>query len=104
MKNAEAVLSVKFSSTHSPEKLTNVCLEDLEIFRMVPGLLQKYYLAEESTGAISGIYFFETKTARTDFLTSELVKNIPARYGAIPETFRVEQYDMAIVLNDALLA
>jgi hypothetical protein len=104
MKNAEAVLSVKFKSTHSPEKLMTVCQEDLEIFRNVPGLLQKYYIAEELTGALSGIYIFETKNARTAFWTSELAKNIPTRYGVIPDTLRVEQYDMAIVLNDVLVA
>ena len=78
--------------------------EDLEIFRSVPGLLQKYYITEEFTGAISGIYIFETKRARESFWTSELAKNIPARYGVILNTLRVEQYDMAIVLNDVLLA
>ena len=104
MKNAEAVLSVKFNSTLSPEELMNVCENDLEVFRNVPGLLQKYYIAEEFTGAISGIYIFENKNARTSFWASELAKNIPGRYGVIPETLRVEQYDMAIVLNDALLA
>ena len=104
MKNAEAVLSVKFNSTHSPEELINVCLEDLETFRNVPGLLQKYYLAEELTGAISGLYIFESRSARAAFWTSELARIIPERYGVILETLRVEQYDMAIVLNDVLLA
>jgi hypothetical protein len=99
MKNVEAVLSVKFNSTHSAEKLMDVCQKDLDVFRKAPGLVQKYYIAEESTGAISGIYLFETKNAREVFWNSELAKNIPARYGVIPETLRVEQYDMAIVLN-----
>jgi hypothetical protein len=67
MKNAEAVLAVKFKSTHNPEKLKNVCNADLEIFRNVPGLLQKYYIAEEATGALSGIYIFENKSARAAF-------------------------------------
>jgi hypothetical protein len=104
MKNAEVVLSVKFNSTHAAEELINVCQEDLETFRSVPGLLQKYYIAEEVTGALSGIYIFENKVAREAFLNSELAKNIPTRYGVIPDTLRVELYDMAIVLNDLLLA
>jgi len=99
MKKAESVLSVKFKSSFSPEDLNKVCQEDLEIFRNVPGLVQKYYIAEESTGAISGIYLFETKSARASFWTSELAQKIPVRYGIIPETLRVEEYDMAIVLN-----
>ena len=104
MKNAEAVLSVKFKSTFNTEKLLNVCRQDLKTFRDVPGLVQKYYIAEEGTGALSGFYIFETKNARAAFWTSDLAKAIPARYGVIPESFRVEQYDMAIVLNDVVLA
>ena len=104
MKNAEAVLSVKFNSTLSADELMNVCQKDLEIFRDVPGLLQKYYIAEEFTGALSGIYIFEDRTAREAFWTSELAKKIPARYGVIPDSLRVEQYDMAIVLNDVSFA
>lgn len=104
MKNATAILSVKFNSTLSPEDLQKTCLEDLEIFRNVPGLLQKYYLAEASTGAISGFYIFENNDARDSFWHSDLAKHIPARYGGIPASFRVEQYEMSIVLNEAVLA
>jgi Putative mono-oxygenase ydhR len=103
MKNAQSVLSVKFNSTLSAEKLINVCKENLEIFKNVPGLLQKYYITEEGTGAISGIYVFETKSAREAFWNSALAKNIPAKYGVIPATLRVEQYEMAIVLNEGVL-
>ena len=104
MKNAEAVLLVKFKSTFDAEKLLNVCEQNLEDFRNVPGLIQKYYIAEEGTGALSGFYIFETKSARAAFWTSDLAKTIPVRYGVIPESLRVEQYDMAIVLNDVVLA
>jgi hypothetical protein len=104
MRNAEAVLSVKFNSAHSPEKLNKVCQEDLEDFRAVPGLIQKYYLLEESTGAISGFYIFESEGDRASFWISDLAKTIPARYRVIPETLRVEQYEMAIVLNEVTVA
>jgi hypothetical protein len=104
MKNAEAVLSVKFNSTYSSGQLMKIIQEDIEIFRKLPGLLQKYYISEESTGALSGIYVFETKSARESFWTSELANKIPARYGVIPSTLRVERYEMSLVLNDELLA
>jgi hypothetical protein len=104
MKNAEAVLSVKFQSSFSAEELMAICSEDLDAFRAAPGLIQKYYLSEVSTGAISGFYVFEDQAARKEFLDSELAGYIPVRYGVIPETLRVEQYDMAIVLNDEYVA
>ena len=104
MKKATAVLSVKFNSSLSQEKLMETCHEDLNVFRNVPGLIEKYYIAEETTGAISGIYLFETKSARGSFWTSELATKIPERYGVIAETLRVEEYDMAIVLNETVIS
>jgi hypothetical protein len=104
MKNAESVLSVKFNSTHSYEKLMDICQEDLEIFRNVAGLIQKYYIIEETTGAISGFYVFKNKNAKEAFWNSDLAKRIPERYGVIPATLRVENFDMAIVMNDVLVA
>lgn len=102
MNNVKAVLSVKFKSTHPQEKLMQICQEDLNVFRNVPGLLEKFYLTEEKTGAISGIYHFETKSARAAFWTSELAASIPERYGVIPTTLRVEEYDLAIVLKEVV--
>jgi hypothetical protein len=104
MINAEAVLVVKFNSSHSPSRLSDVCVDDLETFRNVPGLLQKYYVAEELGSAISGIYIFESRSARAAFWTSELARQIPARYGVIPETLHVEEYEMILVLNDVTYA
>jgi len=104
MKNAEVVLLVKFNSTLEADELLKVCQEDLETFRNVPGLVQKYYVSEEQSGALSGIYIFSSRSARSSFWNSDLAKRIPARYGVIPETLRVEEYDVSIVLNDAVLA
>jgi len=101
MKNAEAVLSVKFKSRLGSQLLLDALREDLNTFKKVPGLVQKYYLTEEDTQAISGIYLFQTKSSRAAFLNSQLAKEIPFLYGVIPETFRVEQYDMTIVLNES---
>lgn len=104
MKNAEVVLAVKFNSSLSAEALMTACEKGLEAFRNVPGLIQKYYIAEELTGAISGIYIFENKSARESFWASALAKSIPGTYGVIPETLRIERYDMAIILNEAVVA
>ncbi len=104
MKNATAVLSVKFKSSHSEEKLMQLCTEGLDVFRNVPGLIEKYYIVEETSGAISGFYLFETKSARAAFWTSELAARIPERYGVIEESLRVEEYELAIVLNETVLS
>jgi hypothetical protein len=84
----------------SLEELNEICLSDLENFRSVPGLVQKYFVTEEYTGAISNIYLFESKSTRAAFSVSDLAKDIPLRYRMIPDTIRVEYYDMLIVLNE----
>ncbi|MGZ3847381.1 MAG: hypothetical protein ACXVBK_12935 [Flavisolibacter sp.] len=104
MKNAEAVLAVKFKSHLETDELLRVCNENLQSFRDVPGLIEKYYLAEELSGAISGFYIFSTVSAREAFWTSALAKDIVPRYGVIVDSLRVERYQMAIVLNGAEVA
>lgn len=104
MRNSQAVLSVRFNSSLDESTLLDVCNQDLDAFRKVPGLIQKYYIMDDEAGAISGFYIFKSKNARDSFWNSELAKSIPVRYHVIPETIRVELYEMAIVLNEAVLA
>jgi hypothetical protein len=97
-----SVLAVKFSSSLQPDELNAAIEKDLFKFRKVPGLLQKHYVVEESSDALGGLYFFESKGARTAFWNSELAREIPERYGVIPETLRVENYETVVVLNEAV--
>ena len=104
MKTAEALLSVKFNTNLKLEELNELCEADLDYFRSVRGLIQKYYIVDSSTRTVSGIYLFETKTARASYWASKLARSIPRRYGLIPGTLRVEQYDVMITLNDTVTA
>ena len=73
--------------------MLNVCEEDLETFRNVPGLLQKYYSVEKFYGAISGFYIFETKRelAKYSGLQNWACKNSqPGRYSAT-DTFMIKE-------------
>ena|SRR5436190_20918285 len=104
MKNSKVILAVKFNSTLGAKELANCFEKDLDLFKEVPGLVEKYYVAEDHSGANGGIYIFESKNAMSAFLNSELAKSIPDRYGVIPDTLRVEQFDVTIDLNEAVLA
>ena len=97
---ADALLCIRFNSSYSLEELNEICLSDLESFRSVPGLVQKYFVTEEYTGAVSNIYLFESKMTRSAFSVSDLAREIPSRYKMISDTIRVEYYDMLIVLNE----
>jgi hypothetical protein len=104
MKTAEALLSVKFNTSLRLEELNEFCQADLDYFRSVRGLIQKYYIVDSSTKTVNGIYLFETKTARASYWASKLARSMPRRYGLIPGTLRVEQYDVIIVLNESVTA
>ncbi len=51
-------------------------------FLEVPGLLQKIYGRDPSTGDLCGIYFFESQEALDAYLASDLAKSIPGAYEA----------------------
>ena len=104
MKSSKVILSVKFNSTLSAKELVDCFEKDLDLFKEVPGLIEKYYLAEDNTSAAGGIYVFESKSARTAFWNSELAKSIPGRYGVIPATLRAEQFDVTLDLHESVLA
>jgi hypothetical protein len=104
MKTAEALLSVKFNTSLKLEELNELCQADLDYFKSVRGLIQKYYIVDPSTKTVNGIYLFETKTSRAAYWVSKLARSMPRRYGLIPGTLRVEQYDVMIVLNEDVTA
>ncbi len=104
MKNEKAVLSVRFKSTYSSEELLNLFNEGLEDFKNVPGLLQKYYVADENSETVGGIYVFENKDAREAFWNSKLAKGIPATYGVKMETLSVEELEVTIEMMETVAA
>lgn len=104
MKKAKAVLAVKFYSTYGSADLVDLFKQDLDVFRNVPGLLEKYYIAEETTGAKGGIYIFDSTETRDLFWNSQLAQEIPALYGVKPETLRIEQYEITIDMNASVAA
>ena len=76
------ILFVRIKSDLSPEELERRLLERRPRFREVPGLVQKFYGRDESTGDVCGIYFFKDQKALSDFRETELAKTIPTAYEA----------------------
>ncbi|HUS28215.1 MAG TPA: hypothetical protein VMZ53_06895 [Kofleriaceae bacterium] len=74
------MLLVKFHSGLDDKTVARLLEERLPLFRAVPGLVQKYYAREESSGDYVGCYLFESKQAVLDYRASELAKSIPPTY------------------------
>lgn len=104
MNNATAVLAVKFQSSYAPQELLAICEKGLKDFRSVTGLIQKYYITENETGSISGIYLFSSNATRDAFWASDVARDIPRKYGVIMDSLRVEKYEIAIILNESAIA
>jgi hypothetical protein len=91
------VLFVRAKSTLDSAELENRLLERRPRFLDVPGLVQKIYGRDESTGDVCGIYFFEDQTALAKFRETELAKTIPAAYEV--SEIRMETYEVLYPLH-----
>ena len=76
------ILYVRVKSDLDAEELERRVNERKPRFLEVPGLIQKIYGRDESTGDVCGIYFFENQEALAAFRDSELAKTIPTAYEA----------------------
>lgn len=85
------VLFVRVKSDLEPAEFDRRLLERRPRFKKVPGLLQKVYGRDQSTGDVCGIYFFENQKSLDDFKQSELAQTIPVAYQAAD--VRREVYD-----------
>jgi len=92
-----AVLFVRVKSGLDAKEFERRLLERKPRFLEVPGLLQKIYGRDNATGAVCGIYFFESQAALAAFRESELAKTIPTAYEAVE--FRPEVYDLLYPLR-----
>lgn len=87
-----AILFVRIQSGLDAQELERRASERVPRFREVPGLIQKIYGRDETTGDWCGIYFFEDRKALAAFRDTELARSIPAAYEASdvrPEVFDV---------------
>lgn len=90
------ILFVRIKSNLDPEELENRIIERRPRFQEVPGLVQKIYGRDESTGDVCGIYFFEDQSALSNFRETELAKTIPTAYEA--KEIRREVYEVLFPL------
>lgn len=92
-----AILFVRATSGLTSEELDGRLLERRPRFLQVPGLVQKVYGRDASTGAVCGIYFFESAADLVAFRASELAKTIPSAYEVVE--FRAEAFDLLYALR-----
>ena len=72
-----AILYVRLKSNLDDAELERRINERKPRFLEVPGLIQKIYGRDESTGEVCGIYFFESEEALAAYRETELALTIP---------------------------
>ena len=92
-----AILYVRIKSNLDPKELDRRINQRKPRFLELPGLVQKIYGRDETTGEVCGIYFFENEEALAAYRESELAKTIPTAYEAID--VRREVYDVLFPLR-----
>jgi hypothetical protein len=92
-----AILYVRLKSNLNDEELERRINERKPRFLEVPGLVQKIYGRDETSGEACGIYFFESEKALAAYLESDLAKTIPTAYEA--SSVRKEVYDVMFPLR-----
>jgi hypothetical protein len=92
-----SILFVRIKSDLDPQELERRLIERRPLFHEVPGLVQKIYGRDETTGHVCGIYFFEDQNALAAFRETELAKTIPSAYEA--KEIRREVYNVLYPLN-----
>lgn len=92
-----AILFVRVKSGLEPGELERRLTGRLPQFKGVPGLVQKIYGRDESTGDVCGIYFFENQAALSAFMETDLAKTIPGAYEA--KEIRREVYEVLYSLH-----
>ena len=92
-----AILYVRLKSNLDDAELERRINERKPRFLEVPGLIQKIYGRDESTGEVCGIYFFESEEALAAYLESDLAKTIPTAYEV--SDVRIEEYHVMFPLR-----
>ena len=72
--------------------------ERMPRFREVPGLVQKYYAYDDSSGEWAGIYLWADQAALDRYLESDLRKTIASAY-ELTEPPRLERFPIVDVLR-----
>jgi heme-degrading monooxygenase HmoA len=70
------VVLIMFKSDLPKDKVIKNFEARADLYRAVPGLVQKYYIHDDATGHFGGIHVFDTHESAEAFMNSDLVKSI----------------------------
>ena len=99
IKHPGVVFIVRFKSKLPFDELKRRYEKRMPEFRALPGLIQKYYLHDPSSGEWCGVYLWDSQASLDSFLGSDLKKSIGAVY-QVEGKPRVEVVKVVDVLRE----
>lgn len=69
-------VAFRLKEQQSPEEQKKLMAQLVDIYKNVPGLKQKYFLADLKTGEAGGFYAFESQEAIDEYLKSDVYKQV----------------------------
>jgi hypothetical protein len=69
-------VTFRLKEQQSPEEQKKLMAQLVQVYKNVPGLKQKYFLADPKTGEAGGMYAFESQQALDEYLKSDVYKQV----------------------------
>ena len=99
MNDSSLAVVVRFKSHLPFDGIVKIFEERIDQYRALDGLRQKYYVYDEETGEVGGLYIWESEQALDAFRKSELQATIADAYQVIGKP-RVEVFRIVEVLRE----
>ena len=71
---------VQFETSLTEDQVMTIAKERADMFRAIPGLVQKYYLKLDKPNHYGGFYIWKSREAMLAFRETELARTIPLAY------------------------
>ena len=94
---------VRFKSKLSDDAVQATFEERADLYRNVPGLVEKIYLRFRESGEFGAVYVWESEKALMDFRETELARTIPDAY-QVEGAPLIEVADVRLVMQQETAA
>jgi Putative mono-oxygenase ydhR. len=95
---ATMMLSMRFTTPTPIDELRRMSEQSFPMFHAVDGLLQKYWVGNDETGEVGGIYLWEDEESLRRYLDGPIVAAIPEKFEVVGPV-RIEVLRLDYVLN-----
>ena len=94
-------VAFRLKEQQSPEEQKKLMAQLVDVYKNVPGLKHKFFLADPKTGEAGGFYAFETQEVLDEYLKSDVYKQVVLSNSQTEP--KVETFIIIASLNEGVL-